>query len=181
VAAETLLRGFWQVKLGKLVVRDAPSLYTAFGNKETLFLESVARYVAPAWPTAEGLQRAPSARQAVKDLLEGSARLFTQPHTPSGCLMATAAATGSELSQPVRAALTERRQDLQALLQARIQQDIQAGTLPTSTPARPLAALTIALMQGLSTLARDGAGREDLFAVVQSAMDAWPPPDRVEP
>jgi len=156
---------------------NAPSLYAAFGDKQTLFLQSVALYATPAWPTAEGLQRAPSAREAVRRLLEGSAHLFTQADTPAGCLIATAAASGSESSQPVRAALTERRQHLQTLLEARIQHDVDSGTLPATTAARPLATLTIALMQGLSTLARDGANREELLAVVKTAMAAWPDPD----
>ncbi len=152
----------------------APSLYSAFGDKEHLFLECVAHYAAPVWPTAETLQQAPTARDAAKRLLEGSARRFTQADMPPGCLIASAATSGSHDAHRARAALKERRDHLHALLQARIQQDVDAGTLPRTTDAHALAALTVALMQGLSTLARDGATRQDLLTTVNAAMNAWP-------
>ena len=49
-----------------------------------------------------------------------------------------------------------------------------------STNAHALAALTIAVIQGLSTLARDGTGRDELLGVVEQAMYAWPRSEKLE-
>ena len=84
----------------------APSLYTAFGDKESLFLECLEKYANPGPKTTpELIAEAPSARLAAQQLLELSARWFTQKDAPAGCLVASAASSGSVTSQRVRAAL----------------------------------------------------------------------------
>lgn len=153
----------------------APSLYAAFVDKETLFLETLHRYGTLGPKTArETIREAPSAREAARRLLEGSAHWFTQEDTPSGCLVASAASTGSDTSSRVRAALRQARCEIQDALQEKAQQDIQCGRLPIVANAFALSAVTVALIQGMSTLARDGASRTDLLQMVDALMAAWP-------
>ncbi len=153
----------------------APSLYTAFGDKEKLFLECVERYSNPGPKTTSTLiAEAPSARHAAQQLLELSAHWFTQPNMPAGCLVASAAASGSDSSRRVRAALRKVRQTTQDALQKRAEQDICEGHLPPTASAGALAAMTIAIVQGMSTLARDGANTARLLELAQTAMAAWP-------
>ena len=52
--------------------------------------------------------------------------------------------------------------------------DQQAGRMPADSDADALAAHILAVIQGLSTLARDGASREKLFRVADMALRAWP-------
>lgn len=152
-----------------------PSLYAAFGDKETLFLEAVRRYTTPGDQTAaEAIRNAPSAKEAALQLLEVSARWFTQPGLPAGCLVASAASTGSETSREVRSVLKQVRREMQDALEERVQRDKHEGKLPATANAGTLAAMTMAMVQGLSTLARDGAAREELLAIAQTAMGAWP-------
>ncbi len=152
-----------------------PSLYAAFGNKENLFLDCVRRYTSVgSRQAAEAIGEAASSREAARQLLESSAMWFTQPGQPPGCLVASAAATGSEASGTVRAALREVRQAVEGALRERAQRDLREGKLPEGTDARALAAMTMALVQGMSTLARDGATREELLALVQASLAAWP-------
>ena len=153
----------------------APSLYTAFGDKESLFLECVERYANPgAKSTPELIAETGSARQAALELLELSARWFTQSEAPSGCLVASAASSGSVNSQRVRAALKNIRDANQKALQKRAERDIREGHLPKTANAQALASMTMALIQGMSTLARDGAGQKVLLDVARTAMTAWP-------
>ena len=153
----------------------APSLYTAFGDKESLFLECLEKYSNPGPKTTpELIQKAPSARQAAQTLLEASAYWFTQSGYPAGCLVASAASSGSETSHRVRAALTTIRKANEKALQKKAERDVREGRLPKTADARALSAMTIAVMQGMSTLARDGADRKSLLSVVQAAMMAWP-------
>ena len=153
----------------------APSLYTAFGDKESLFLECLQKYANPGPKTApELIAEAASARQAAQELLEISARWFTQPEYPAGCLAASAASSGSLGSQRVRAALKNVRQENQKALQKRAERDIREGLLPKTANAQALASLTMAILQGMSTLARDGASQKALLELVRTAMTAWP-------
>ena len=109
----------------------APSLYAAFGDKETLFLECLQSYAQPgAKSTPERIAEAPSARHAAQDLLELSARWFTQRDAPAGCLVASAAASGSADAERVRAALRKVRKDNQKALQKRAERDVREGQLP---------------------------------------------------
>ena len=154
----------------------APSLYTAFGDKETLFLECVEKYTNPGPKSVPTLiAEASSARQAAQELLESSARWFTQPNAPPGCLVASAAPSGSENSSKVRASLKKVRQANQKALQKRVERDIREGLLPKTANAQALSAMAMAIIQGMSTLARDGADRATLLEVVATAMHAWPP------
>ena len=153
----------------------APSLYTAFGDKESLFLECVARYSNPGpKSSAESISEAPSARQAAQTLLNLSAEWFTQPGGPAGCLVASAASSGSESANRVRLALKQVRDATRKALQKRAERDLREGRLPAGTNTRALASMTMAIMQGMSTLARDGASRTMLQEVAQAFMTGWP-------
>ena len=153
----------------------APSLYAAFGDKETLFLECLQRYANPGpASTPELIAEAPSARHAAWNLLELSARWFTQRKAPAGCLVASAASSGSIDSLQVRAALKEIRDANRTALQKRAERDIRDGHLPGTANAQALASMTIAMIQGMSTLARDGVGRKALLDAAKTAMEAWP-------
>jgi len=153
----------------------APSLYTAFGDKRTLFFEALDRYLGGG-PEAvtRAIDAAPGARDAARDMLEHSAVLFTGRETPRGCLLATATASCSAASADVQEALASIRLEIEARLRTRIEQDVVAGVLPQKTDAVALAGLTAATVQGLSSLARDGASRAKLLGVVSAAMSTWP-------
>ena len=153
----------------------APSLYTAFGDKESLFLECLQKYANPGPKTTpELIAEAPSARQAAQELLELSARWFTQQDAPTGCMVASAASSGSVQSERVRAALTDIREANQKALRKRAERDIRQGYLPKTADAAALASMTMAIIQGMSTLARDGTGQKALLDLARTAMNAWP-------
>ena len=150
------------------------SIYSAFGDKKHLFLEAVDHYLSSAEPLAAMLANAPTARAAVEALLTGAATGFTGEHTPKGCLLASAALSCSEDAADVRRALGAKRQSIEAQVRERIAFDIAHGELPGDSDADALAAMTMALIQGMSTLARDGAPREKLMRVIRAALQAWP-------
>lgn len=63
---------------------------------------------------------------------------------------------------------------LEKTLSARIQQDISTGILPVSTQAEVLAAYVVCIVQGFSTLARDGAAAATLEQIARLVLDSWP-------
>lgn len=151
-----------------------PSLYAAFGDKRALFLEAVRLYAGDAAEQDAAAAAAPSARAAAEALLRASALAFTGEATPPGCLVASAAASGPETSAEVREALAAVRRATAARLRRRIERDVAEGALPADADPEALAGLVVAVVQGLSALARDGAGRGALLAVVEQALQGWP-------
>ena len=161
--------------LGRVMGLNAPSIYAAFGNKEGLFLRVLDRYVKARTPGLEHLlEAASSAEEAVRGLLMRAAKGFTLPGRPPGCLVVLAAARVSPEARVIQRKLRHRRRRREELVQARIQQGIDAGELPVGTRAGPLAKFYSTVFQGMALQAADGASRAELEAVVEEAMAAWP-------
>ena len=154
----------------------APSLYTAFGDKKRLFLEAVQRYAGDPAELTRMLEGAATAREAAESLLQHSARLYTGKSTPPGCLIATSVASCSAEGADLQAEMAAVRLDVESRLRRRIAAGMRDGELPVGTDAAGLAAHTVAVIQGMSTLARDGASRAKLMKLAETAMAAWPPP-----
>ena len=168
--------GYETTSIGDLTAAmgvTAPSLYAAFGNKQQLFFEAMRLYAGDLRLLEQAMNEAPSAQAAVAEMLRGAAVLYTGETTPPGCLLASAAATGSPEAAEVRAAIAAVRREIRDMIVRRIETDVANGTMSQSTPPGVLADLAIAVTQGLSVLARDGAERERLFALAEAAMHAW--------
>jgi hypothetical protein len=99
---------------------------------------------------------------------------FTGEKTPSGCILATSAISCLAAASDIQHYLASIRRGIQHRLANRIAQAIRVDELPDGTDASILAAHVMAVIQGLSTLARDGATREDLLRVVDQAMRCRP-------
>ena len=147
-----------------------PSLYAAFGDKKALFHQAVRRYLAqaPQEPASA------SAREAAQRLLQNAVLRYTGADTPAGCLVASAAASGSPDAAEVQDTLAKVRRTTENALFDHIRRDVEAGLMAADTDAEALAAHVMAVVQGLSVLARDGAPRAKLMKVAGRAMAAWP-------
>ena len=154
-----------------------PSLYAAFGGKKQLFLAAVDRYMNGGSVTALGLiEGAATARDAASALLRGVAIGFTGADTPAGCLVASAATSVSPAAGDVRVALAGVRSAIETALYLKAIADVSAGRLPAGTDAPALAATTVAAIQGMSTLAKDGADQPKLLAIADTVIQIWPTP-----
>lgn len=152
-----------------------PSLYAAFGDKRRLFLESVERYLGGGVASvARFIEDAPTARDAAHDLLTAAAVGDTGVDTPPGCLLASSIVSCSADAADVREELAMIRRGIEAALRSRIERDVDAGLLPRSSDPESLAGHMFAVVQGMSTLAKDGAGRDKLLRIVANAMASWP-------
>lgn len=144
-----------------------PSLYAAFGDKKSLFRAAVGRYLAGPVTSASLIAAAPSGLAAARSLLQAAAVGFTGADTPPGCLLATGAISCSAEAADIQGELAAIRRDIEATLRERLISE----RLPE---AEALAAHVMAVIQGMSTLARDGAPRERLLAVAEIALAGWP-------
>jgi AcrR family transcriptional regulator len=153
-----------------------PSLYTAFGDKKHLFLEAVHHYLSGPITSESIIDNAPTARDAATGLLHTAAIGFTGKSTPAGCLLASSAISCSPAAADVQKALAEIRLKIERRLRKKILADPSLRKLKPTPDADALAGHTMAVIQGMSTLARDGAAREKLTSVAAAAMLAWPIP-----
>ena len=154
----------------------APSVYAAYGDKKSLFLEAVDRYMGGPVTSDMMIDEARSSREAAERLLRAAAIGFTGDATPAGCLLASAAISGSRESEDVQRKLASIRRRIERRLRAKIAVDVNSGRLPQDCNPEALAGHIMAVIQGMSTLARDGAKRQKLMEVVTVALNAWPSP-----
>jgi AcrR family transcriptional regulator len=152
-----------------------PSLYAAFGDKQALFLETVDRYVTRGGADTQSLMGdAKTAREAVARFLEVSAQRLANPHFPRGCMVVLAAVSCSEEAAPVQHKLAACRATWEKALKQRIEQGIASGDVPAGTSAEALASFYMAVVQGMSLHAKDGAPRKRLQEIAETALRAWP-------
>ncbi|MFD9079639.1 TetR/AcrR family transcriptional regulator [Streptomyces erythrochromogenes] len=180
-ALDKAMTAFWERGYEATSISDltasigisAPSLYAAFGDKRTLFDEVVAVYGSRYGDFAGvALAEEPTARAAVERVLREAAEIYTDPAHPPGCMVISAAINTT--SEEVARALRMRRNAGLELFERRIRADVATGALPADTDARALARYTGAVLQGMSQQSRDGATREELEAVAERALLAWP-------
>jgi AcrR family transcriptional regulator len=181
-ALEKAMRLFWAKGYEGTSVGDLtgtlgisrPSLYAAFGDKQSLFRAALERYAGgPAGYVATALGQ-PTAREVAEQLLRGAADLQAGSRNPGGCLTVNGAiACGSE-AEPVRQALNEHREATVALLRRRFEQATAQHDLPKACDPAALARFLAAVVYGMAVLASGGASRKELEQVIRTAMEAWP-------
>ncbi|MFT3686744.1 MAG: TetR/AcrR family transcriptional regulator [Phycisphaerales bacterium] len=167
--------------LTKAMGINRPSLYAAFGNKESLYRKAMDRYQSAEGPggyVACALSR-PTARGVAEALLRGAVDVLTKAGCPRGCLMVNGAVAGGDDAAGVKKEVVSRRLEAERLLTERFERAKAEGDLPPSADAGDLARYLLVVLQGLGVVGagggRDGA-REDLESVVEVAMRAWPGP-----
>src|SRR5436309_1536671 len=160
--------------LTKAMGINRPSLYAAFGDKETLFRKALDRYVeGPVSYFHEALKQ-PTARAVIERLLEAAADALTNPCNPSGCLMVQGALSCGEAADPIRQELIARRGAGEAAIRKRFERAKAAGDLPPGANPADLARFATTLIHGMAIQATGGASRKDLQRVIEIALRAWP-------
>lgn len=153
---------------------NRPSLYAAFGNKESLFRKALDRYAeGPASYVRKALDE-PTARQMAESLLFGGIELLCDPKTPRGCLAVHGALACGDEAENVREELCARRKSLELAVRRRLQKARAEGDLPQRVDPAALAGFLTAVAHGLAVQAAGGAGRKELKRVAEIALAAWP-------
>ena len=177
-ALERAMQVFWRKGYEATSVSDLtramdinpPSLYAAFGDKESLYFAALERYERGRREAlAAALAQAPSARQAMEQLLLAAASELTDAEC-RGCMLSTAQCGDARLQSK----LAERRAVPKRLLKARFQRALAEGELPRGTDPGALADFYVTVFQGMAVQARDGAPRKSLLATAKAALRAWP-------
>lgn len=115
-----------------------------------------------------------TAYRAVERILRGSAELHTQYPGRPGCMGLNGALACSEATEPIRAELANRRAATQSALRQRLERARNEGDLPGAADCEALAALVMAITQGMAVQAKGGATRDMLDRLVDQALATWP-------
>lgn len=185
-ALDAALQVFWRKgfegasldDLTKAMGINRPSLYAAFGNKESLFRKAQDRYHAGPGCHFEKAVAEPTARGVAETLLRGTIDLLCDPHNPGGCLAVQAALASGDSGEAIRREQVTRRAKGEEILRRRFVRARKEGDLLKSADPADLARYLATLVYGMSVQASGGANRRDLkrdlTKVEQMALRAWP-------
>lgn len=163
--------------LTKAMGINRPSLYAAFGNKESLFRSAIGRYLEGPAAYVEAALAAPTARAVAEQLLHGSVKMLTNRRHPRGCLIVHGALASGETASCIQRELAAKRAEGQNAIRKRFQRAIDEGDLPEAANAAALACFVSTVIHGMAVAAADGAGRAKLEAVAALALQGWPRSD----
>lgn len=150
---------------------NSPSLYAAFGDKQTLFRAAIDLYGRTDGSlTDRALREQPTAYAAIEAMLRDNIVAYTDPELPHGCMVVLAGATYTSRNAPVREFLVEARRATEADIRARLDRGVTEGDLASGTDTAGLATFYSTVLYGLSIQARDGVGHAELSAAVDSAL-----------
>ncbi|MGF1568356.1 MAG: TetR/AcrR family transcriptional regulator, partial [Nodosilinea sp.] len=153
---------------------NRPSLYAAFGNKETLFRKALDRYRDRHTAYYREALEEPTARKVIERMMQGVVDLVTNSSNPSSCLVARSLLACADPDDPLHQELVERRVVDESAIRDRFERAVAEGDLPPEADPAALAGFVLMVNAGLSVQAAGGASRTELLQVVQTALQACP-------
>jgi AcrR family transcriptional regulator len=178
-ALEAAMRVFWEKSYEGATLTDLTeamginrsSMYAAFGDKESLFELTVARYAeGPVSYMQEALKRR-TIRAAVEALLRGTAEFLGTPGNPRGCLIVHGAlATGVDHEAARQATIQWRRRG-EAAVRLRILEARRKGELAPRVDPADYARFLGTIVAGLAVQAVNGATKAELHRIVDISLE----------
>ena len=150
-----------------------PSLYAAFGNKESLFRKALDLYEREKMAYIGQALEQPTARKVAETMLRGALDNVSG-EGPHGCLRVIASVACGEEAQSIRCEVMERTKAGKDSLVARFERAKAEGDLPAHVDAEGLTRVLIAYLQGISVQANMNEPREELEKLIDTALALWP-------
>lgn len=181
-ALEAAMLTFWRqgyanTSLDDLVAATGASrasLYQVFGDKRSLFIKSIDLYGDRFSDRVTSVMEAqPNGRTALAMILKASADRLASSAAPAGCLRcnSTLELMGSDAA--IDAALNEANEKFLGNIEKLVDRAVREKEL-TRAQAKRLPLFITAMINGMVTLARGGASRDELEVIVQQTLANWP-------
>jgi AcrR family transcriptional regulator len=160
--------------LTKAMEINKPSLYAAFGNKETLFNQTLALYL-----TKHGLvhldcllAKNQPLHERVRNYLISIAGMLTDQGLPKGCLvcLSTSEVAGCRLPDTSAKEVKEINQRTLSFLTDFLEQEKKLGNLNKEFAAKAMANFLLTLQFGLAVSARNGSDMTALTEIITAVI-----------
>jgi TetR/AcrR family transcriptional regulator, copper-responsive repressor len=151
---------------------NRPSLYAAFGDKQSLYLKALESY----WDQAEQAMRDLLARDeplpdALMRIYDSALSLYyPSAGAPRGCFGISTAAVESVAEPRIRAVFESGLRRIDNEFERRIALSVERGELPANTVPRTLAAIASAILHTLAIRSRYGASRKELRGLAERTV-----------
>ncbi len=151
-----------------------PSLYAAFGNKESLFRKTLDLYEREKMLYIQKALAEPTARKVAETMLRGAVENMKGTEEPQGCFQVIASVACGADAQPIREELMERGKVIHEAIVTRMRRAQADGDLPAHVDPVGLSDFMKAVVQGISVQATNGATHDELDRLVDTSMALWP-------
>lgn len=173
---------FWEKGFEATTIEDLtsamginrPSLYAAFGNKESLFLKALERYAQGPAAHVVNAMKQPRVRDAIAELLWSTVDLAHGTSHPQGCLLVQSALPSGSGTELIHRSIEAARESGYRRIRMRMEQAKNEGELPGDFDSAAFARYLMALMHGLAVQSAQGATRGQLQSVVKVALRFLP-------
>lgn len=148
-----------------------PSVYAAFGNKDSIFIEAVKQYsdMMLSGPL-KALTEEPDIYQAIKKLLEANLDFFMNSTNPRGCLIMTSAINATPEHTDLVNFVRTYRDDYKERLVKRFELALFEKQIRPEANPHDLAEYYFTVIHGMALRAKDGSALNQLFKVVEISL-----------
>jgi len=167
-------RGFEETSLDDLALAmnmNRPSIYRAFGDKASIYQQSMLRFAAR---MKEGFEQTVATEAdlsaGLKKFYRAAIAVYTTQNKPFGCMVMCTAPVGAMTHRDTQAELHSVIGSLDEQLCHHVKQAIAKGQLPESTDPKTFAQLIQAVLHSLAIRARAGASKNALNKLADAAV-----------
>jgi len=150
------------------------SLYSAFGDKQSLFEKVIATYSAGPMAFLSQALNEPTVRRVIESLLRSAVDFLSDSSHPKGCLSLQGGMTCGSGAEEVKQAMIEWRKSGTARIEKRLKQAQSEGDLRADVDPKDLARYIAIVMNGLGVQAVNGATRSEMNRAVDLALRSMP-------
>ncbi|GEA12166.1 TetR/AcrR family transcriptional regulator [Alteromonas sp. KUL49] len=182
-ALESAMQVFWKKGFVGASLTDLttsmginkPSMYSAFGNKEQLFVKAtqyyIDRYASPPFDLLSGDE---PIKQRVARYLRSVISSQCHSDKPKGCYISlcVAESEGEQFPESAAEIVEQANHFGENALTDFFRTEQSSGNLAAGTSAEKLGRYFIAFLHGTSSLARGGRSEDELLALVNIAVEA---------
>ncbi len=180
-ALEKALRLFWTKGYDRTSINDLSealgvgpsSIYNAFHSKAELFRRALTHYRDTHLAFVQRIlddTDSEGVRGALRKLLHGLVRLYTDDATPKGCAIFQGGGAGGPSTTEEADIARHFRSEVCRTLLALLSRTPDPGVF--TAPPSTLAKFLCATLDGISQMAADGASRKELLTIVDHALES---------
>ncbi|MCJ8294531.1 MAG: TetR/AcrR family transcriptional regulator [Colwellia sp.] len=156
---------------------NKPSLYAAFGNKETLFNQALGFYLTKhgSYHSEHLLVTEQCLKERVENYLLSIAKMLTDPVLPKGCFicLSTSEIAGSCLPEQTSYEVQGINQQTLSFLHDFFEKEKKAGNICEDADVKAMANYLLTLQFGLAVAARNGSDLLALTKVITFSIEVF--------